>query len=135
VGVIKSIDNEEQTTHSIDTEERTYQTTKVVVTVEGTKKPIDLFIYTGVNLSNMPVEVKNEGRKDAKRIYNKFTNLLLKLNVITLQELIDYEPSLVEKLDTGLNKLIGKQIKFKIITNKMRRLTVDIDSIQVVKSK
>jgi hypothetical protein len=133
IGTIKSIDNEEQTSHSLDSEERTYQTLKVVVSIEGTKKPIDLFIYTGVNLSNMPVEIKNEGRKDVKRIYNKFTNLLLKLNVITLQELIDYEPNLVDKLDDGLTKLIDKEIKFKIVTNKARRLTVDVDTIQLVK--
>ena len=68
IGTIKSIDNEEQTSHSLDSEERTYQTLKVVVSIEGTKKPIDLFIYTGVNLSNMPVEIKK-----AVKMLNVFT--------------------------------------------------------------
>ena len=53
--------------------------------------------------------------------------------MITLQELIDYEPNLVDKLDDGLTKLIDKEIKFKIVTNKARRLTVDVDTIQLVK--
>lgn len=56
---------------------------------EGTGSPIQIKTYTGNILNSEPVETINAGRgaKNEVAVYNRYTTALLKLKLITLDQL------------------------------------------------
>jgi hypothetical protein len=133
-GVIKSIDFVEHVTKNKQdrhADEIVYTACKMVVTTGGIVGDIDMIVYTGSKINPVPVDTKyaTRGQKNIVNIYNKFTTLLLNLNIITVDDFETLSEKTLERVDSGLDKLINKKIKFKIVLNEKRLNTVDVGSI------
>ena len=121
--------------HGRDIEEIIYPRFEMVCEFEGTVKPIRINTYTGVSINAEPLEVRYEGRgaKNEVKIYNRFTNLLLRLGLVQEEELESVDAKTVERIEQDLNSLKGLMIQSKIGKDKGGYLALDLETLELVR--
>ena len=113
----------------LDAEESEYQQEQFLFDflAEGTKKPINLKIWTRTNINAEKYE--NGTKKD----YSKLTRLCLQLKLFKESELLTaYQKG--EELDFDLDNLKGKKVRFKLLKQaKNRNLSqIDISTLEPI---
>jgi hypothetical protein len=113
---------------------------KFVFDVVGTKENITMSILTGTNIRPDKVYIKAKGRGKNKEQpeYNKLTELLLRLNVFTIEELEKRDETVLSKT-TNLIKTIKEnpiciKAKLDIQNNDTTFETLNIKSIEIITS-
>jgi hypothetical protein len=121
-----------------DVEEFEYQAFEMVVEFAGTTAPVQISLLAGSTINNEPVEVRyaDRGKKNAVNIYNRFTTLLLKLDILKESELSSViDDAMLEKLDSDIEKLNGRSINCKLSKNAKGFNSIDAESLELVKEK
>ncbi len=113
----------------LDTDESEYQQEQFLFDflAEGTKKPINLKIWTRTNIN--AEKYQNGSKKD----YSKLTRLCLQLKLFTESELLTaYQKG--EELDFDLDILKGQKVRFKLLKQaKNRNLSqIDINTLEPI---
>jgi hypothetical protein len=110
-----------------------YEACRTIIQTPATPEPIDIKIFTGSKVNNQPVDIKYPERKDKRVVvYNRFTTLLLKMEIITVADLDEYSTKIIDKITKGMKNIIGKNIKFKVGIDKNRLFAIHIDTITLV---
>lgn len=97
--------------------------------VEGTKKPVNMKVWTRTNASGQKYQ------NGSKTEYSKLTILCLQLGLFSESELTEaYQNGL--DLDADLDKLKGKSVRFRLLKQaKSRNLSqVDLKTIELIKT-
>ncbi len=100
--------------------------------IPTSKKTADKYLWTGCNVNSQrtyyPVDADGVVSKTGE--YNKLTQLLLSLKLITEAEVLSDED-----IELDLETLIGKEFKFKVIPDRDKPALSDIvvTSVQLVK--
>ena len=111
---------------------------KFIFEVVGTKENITMSILTGTNIRPDKVYVKAKGRGKTKEQpeYNKLTELLLRLNVFTVDELEKRDEIVLSKTSNLIKTINEKPIyiqgKLEIQNNETTFETINIKSIEVI---
>lgn len=104
-----------------------------VFKVPTTKGTSDKYLWTGLNVNPEKTyyPVNTDGVVSSEGEYNKLTQLLLSLGLLTELQLHSGED-----IDLDIETLIGKTFKFKVIPNKQKPSLSDIDlkTIQFVET-
>ena len=99
--------------------------------IPTTKNVADKYLWTGVTVNSdrnyYPIDAEGVVSKNPE--YNKLTQLLLTLKLISEEELHSDE-----EIDLDIESLISKKFKFKVIPNKVKPGLSDIDitTIQLI---
>jgi hypothetical protein len=111
---------------------------KFVFDVIGNKENITMSILTGTNIRPDKVHVKAKGRGKTKEQpeYNKLTELLLRLNVFTIEELNKRDEIVLNKTSNLIKNIGEKPIyikaKLEIQNNDTTFETINIKSIEII---
>lgn len=113
----------------LDAEETEYEQEQFLFDflAEGTKKPINLKIWTRTNINGEKYE--NGSTKD----YSKLTRLCLQLGLFSESELSQAYQQGTE-IDADLDKLKGQKVRFKLLKRaKSRNLSqIDINTLEPI---
>jgi len=111
---------------------------KFIFDVVGNKEIITMSILTGTNIRPDKVHVKAKGRGKSKEQpeYNKLTELLLRLNVFSIDELEKRDEVVLSKTSNLIKTINEKPIylkgKLEIQNNETTFETLNIKSIEVI---
>jgi hypothetical protein len=121
--------------HGRDIEEIVYPRFEMITEFEGTIKPIKITTFTGTSINAEPVETRYEGRgaKNEVKIYNRFTSLLLKLDLVKESDLEKIDDTTIEEIEQNLEALKGTMIQCKIGKDKGGFLAIDLESVELLK--
>jgi hypothetical protein len=98
--------------------------------VEGSKKPINMKLWTGLTISSEKNWVRS---KNGKAEYSKLTQLCLSLKLFTESELLENDSLIAETLGEKLESLKGKAVKFKLVKTKTGLNSIDFTTIELIK--
>jgi hypothetical protein len=118
-----------------DIEEIEFSRFELCIAFEGTNEPIKVKTYTGVSINAEPVEVRYEGRgkKNEVPIYNRFTTLLLALGLLKEDELLTVNDETLERIEKGLDGLVGQVVKGKLGKDKGGYFAIDLGTLELKK--
>ncbi|PHJ55795.1 hypothetical protein VF14_31875 [Nostoc linckia z18] len=102
--------------------------------VPTTKGESDKYLWTGLNVNAEKTyyPVDSDGVVSSTPEYNKLTQLLLSLGLISVKQLDSND-----EIELDLETLIGQKFEFKVIPNKLKPSLSDIDlkNIRLVKEQ
>jgi len=113
---------------------------KFIFDVVGTKENITMSILTGTNIRPDKVHIKAKGRGKTKEQpeYNKLTELLIRLNVFTIEELDKRDELVLNKTSNFIKNISEKPIyikaKLEIQNNETSFENLNIKSIEIIPS-
>jgi hypothetical protein len=96
--------------------------------IEGTKKQINLKLWTGQAISSDKNWVRS---KNGKPEYSKLTQLCLSLGLFSESDLKKDDSKIAEKLGEKLESLKGKTVKFKLLKTKTGLNSIDFSTIKI----
>ncbi|SHN92691.1 hypothetical protein BHECKSOX_1306 [Bathymodiolus heckerae thiotrophic gill symbiont] len=116
-----------------DVEEIVYPRFEFVTEFEGTGESIRIKTYTGTSINSEPVEVlySGRGKSNEVNVYNRFTTLLMKLGMLTENDLASVTAEVVEKIEKDVLELKGQMIKCKIGKDKNGYFAVDFGTLEM----
>jgi hypothetical protein len=97
--------------------------------VEGSKKPINMKLWSGLTISSDKNWVRS---KNAKPEYSKLTQISLVLGLFSEAELIENDSKIAESLGDNLEALKGSKVKFKLLKSKTGLNSIDFSTIELV---
>ena len=106
----------------------------MIIDFEGTGSPIQIKTYTGNILNSEPVETINAGRgtKNEVAIYNRYTTALLKLNLVTLDQLPTIDDDGLLKIEKNFENLTGKKVNCAVGKNKEGFFAIDLQTLKLI---
>jgi len=118
-----------------DVEQIEYVRFEMIAAFPGTNEPIKIKTFTGSTLNGEPVEKRYAGRgaKNEVDIYNRYTTLLLALEVITVDELEEINEKTIERIEKSLESLKGKTIQCEIGKDKAGYYAIDLQTLKLKK--
>ncbi len=135
----QTISRQNRTTRDL-ADDITQKCFKFIFDVVGTKENITMSILTGTNIRPDKVYIKAKGRGKTKEQpeYNKLTELLLRLNIFTVDELEKRDESVLSKTANLIKAIKDNPIyikaKLEIQNNETTFETLNIKSIEVIPS-
>jgi hypothetical protein len=96
--------------------------------IEGTKKQINLKLWTGQTISSDKNWVRS---KNGKPEYSKLTQLCLSLELFSESDLKKDDSKIADKLGDKLESLKGKTVKFKLSKTKTGLNSIDFSTIKL----
>lgn len=117
-----------------DIEQIEYERFELIIDFEGTGSPIQIKTYTGNILNSEPVETINAGRgtKNEVAIYNRYTTALLKLNLVTLDQLPTIDDDGLLKIEKNFENLTGKKVNCAVGKNKEGFFAIDLQTLKLI---
>lgn len=97
--------------------------------IEGTKKPINLKLWSGLTISSDKNWVRS---KNGKPEYSKLTQVCLSLKLFTEADLIKNDSKIADSLGAKLEALKGNKVKFKLVKNKTGLNSIDFTTIELL---
>ncbi len=115
-----------------DVEEIVYPRLEMITEFVGsTGEPIRIKTFTGTSINSEPVEVlySGRGKKNEVKVYNRFTTLLLQLDMVAESELESVTIENIEELESGLLEMKGEMIECKIGKDKNGYFAIDLSTL------